>query len=84
MSQDPRKRPPMVVGVEWATRITTVGLEMALPAALGNYLDGRWGTGPWLVICGAALGFFIGMRHLLQFVKTDDKSRNTRDHDIKS
>lgn len=59
----------MVVAAEWVTRITTVGLEMALPAALGYWLDERWGTEPWLIILGGALGFTVGLRHLLQMQK---------------
>ena len=60
---------------EWISRITTVGLEMALPPGLGYWLDGRWGTEPWLVICGAVLGFAGGFWHLLQLVKPPGDSR---------
>jgi F0F1-type ATP synthase assembly protein I len=47
---------------------------MAIPAALGYWLDGRFGTEPWLVTVGAALGFFVGFRHLLQMVKPPGNS----------
>lgn len=62
-------RPPLVIAAEWVSRITAVGLEMALPAGVGHWLDRRWGTEPWLVIAGAALGFTVGFRHLLQMLK---------------
>ncbi len=50
----------------WVSRISTVSLEMILPAVGGHWLDGRWGSGPWCVSLGAILGFALGMRHLLQ------------------
>jgi ATP synthase protein I len=79
VSPAPQNRPPMAVAAEWVSRITTVGLEMAVPAGLGYWLDSRWGTEPWLVTCGAALGFFIGFRHLLQMVKPpDDPSKGKK------
>lgn len=74
MSRAPKDRPPVAVAAEWVSRITTVGLEMAIPAALGYWLDGRFGTEPWLVTVGAALGFFVGFRHLLQMVKPPGNS----------
>jgi hypothetical protein len=54
------------VGLEWGSRVTTIGLEFALPAVLGHGLD-RWlGTGPWLAAGGAVLGLAIGMTHILR------------------
>ena len=58
-------RPPVVVAMQWVTQITTIGLEMAIPAGLGYWADTRWGTEPWLVSVGAIVGFAVGMRHLL-------------------
>ena len=51
------QRPPMVVAMYWVSQVTTVGLEMSLPAGLGYWLDLRWGTLPWLVSLGGLLGF---------------------------
>ena len=74
------KRPPLVVAFEWVMQITTVGLEMALPAGLGYLLDQRWSTGPWLVSCGAVVGFAVGMNHLLKIANAQDrKTRLGRD-----
>jgi F0F1-type ATP synthase assembly protein I len=50
----------------WATRISSVGFSMAVPPLIGVWLDGKWGTSPWLVVTGAVFGFLIGM---LEFVK---------------
>jgi F0F1-type ATP synthase assembly protein I len=71
----------LVVAIEWVQQITTISLEMALPAGLGYWLDGRWGTGPWLVSIGALLGFVVGMRHLLQLAargRRNDRSSRLR------
>jgi ATP synthase protein I len=56
-------------GAYWATRITSVGLEFALPPMGGGYLDRRWGTGSLLTILGAILGFLMGMIHLLTIAR---------------
>ncbi len=54
------------MGLEWASRVSTVGLEFALPALLGFGLDRWWHIGPWGTVVGAAVGFAIGMTHLLR------------------
>jgi len=62
-------RPPMVVGMYWVQQITSIAVEMALPAGLGHYLDQLWGTGPWLLALGALLGFSAALWHLLAIAK---------------
>jgi F0F1-type ATP synthase assembly protein I len=59
----------MVVAMRWVNQITSISLEMALPAFLGRWLDQRWGTEPWLVAVGAVLGFAVAMVHLLALAK---------------
>jgi ATP synthase protein I len=59
----------LAVGVEWAARITTVGLEFALPPLLGALVDRWMESGPWGALVGAVLGFSIGMGHLLQIAR---------------
>lgn len=63
----------MSLGLLWATRVTTVGLEFSLPALAGLWLDGRWPLRPLGVIAGAVLGFAIGMLHLLRISRGDKK-----------
>lgn len=60
------ERSPLSIGVGWAYRVMSVGLEFVLPALLGHWVDGRLGTQPWGVLLGAVLGFGLGMVHLLQ------------------
>lgn len=78
-----KPRPPLVVGIEWVSQITTVCLEMVLPAWGGHWLDGKWGTSPWLVIIGVVLGFTVGMWHLLALVKPRSGDRSSRAGDPK-
>ncbi|HEX8323050.1 MAG TPA: AtpZ/AtpI family protein [Tepidisphaeraceae bacterium] len=49
---------------------TTVGFEFVvtvlLPGALGYWLDGRFGTGPVLMILGGVFGFGVGLYRMLK------------------
>jgi ATP synthase protein I len=65
----PESRSPLAVGVTWASRVTALGLEFALPALAGYFLDQRWRTGPVLILVGTALGFAVGMMHLLRIAR---------------
>ncbi len=65
----PDDRSPMAMAIEWSTRLMAIGLEMALPAIGGHWLDLRIGTSPVLIIGGAVLGFVAGMFHLLQIAR---------------
>ncbi len=52
--------------MEWASRVTTIGLEFALPTLIGFGVD-RWlGTTPWIAMTGAILGVILGMTHVLR------------------
>ena len=55
---------PMALALEWVTKITTVGLEMVLPAVGGGYLDRRLNTTYWTLI-GVVFGVVFGIWHLL-------------------
>ncbi len=44
------------VGIAWASRITTLALEFAVPVLIGVGLDRWWGTSPGATIAGAVLG----------------------------
>jgi F0F1-type ATP synthase assembly protein I len=55
--------------MDWASRVTTLGLEFALPPLLGAFLDRRWGSSPAGVLVGAVLGFVVGMMHLLKLAR---------------
>ena len=50
----------------WTARLTTISLEMALPALGGFWLDQKLGTKCLFVILGAVLGFTVGFWQLLK------------------
>jgi hypothetical protein len=66
--------------MEWVAKITTVSLEMALPAIGGGYLDSRLGTSYWALV-GVIVGVVVGMWHLLQMTRprsTPSRGRNAK------
>jgi len=63
----------MVVAMRWVNQITSIALEMAVPAFIGHWLDQRWKTEPWLVAVGALLGFAAAMVHLLSLAKQSNR-----------
>ena len=45
------------------------GLAIVIFALLGNWADGRFGTKPWLLVLGVALGFLGGTISLVKKFK---------------
>jgi hypothetical protein len=43
----------------WATRISMLAFDLALPPLAGYWLDRKLGTTPWLVVAGACLGLLL-------------------------
>ncbi len=84
--REPRQdsEPPMVVASRWVHQITSIALEMALPAGAGYWLDRRWGTSPWLVVLGACLGFVISGMSLAQMVKRLSPPAKTQDSSVRA
>lgn len=70
-NRDPRQHrvSPLSAGLQWASSITTVGLEMALPPLFGAWVDRQYGTSPLWTVVLAVLGFAVAMRHLWDISK---------------
>jgi F0F1-type ATP synthase assembly protein I len=66
MGETPDDRPPTVRGMEWASRVTAISLEMVLPGLGGSWIDGKLGTSPLLLILGVVLGMTIGLMQLVR------------------
>lgn len=64
----------MSAGIMWASRVTTLGLEFALPPLVGLYLDNRWHTRPVALLVGSVLGFAAGMVHILRIAREGTES----------
>lgn len=65
-------RSPYALAMEWTSRITTVALEMVVPALLGYWLDQWLGTRMVFLILGAILGFATGFYSLLRLTRPSD------------
>lgn len=50
----------------WVAQITTISLEMTLPALGGFWLDEKLGTKVLFLLLGAVFGFTAGFWHLLK------------------
>ena len=46
-----------------------LGASVGLGALLGWYLDGRWGTSPWLTLTGTLLGTGAGLYEVLNALR---------------
>ena len=92
MVEQPEPRSPLGVGLELASRVTTIGLEFALPAAAGYGLDSWLGSMPAATVCGVIIGFVVGMLHAVRMArdmpggttraagKPDPRGRSDRSH----
>ena len=60
-------------GYVLASRVTSIGMQMALPPTLGWWLDEKFHTTPWLLIGGAVLGFTVSMLELIRLAKDSEK-----------
>lgn len=58
----------IAAGMRWATTISAVSLEMALPPVLGLWIDKKLGTSPVFLAGLAVLGMVAAMMHLRQLV----------------
>lgn len=73
---DQNDRPPMVVAMEWVTKITTVALEMVVPGVVGGWLDKKFGTG-FIALAGFALGVSVGIWHLCVITAPGNRATGT-------
>ena len=75
----------MAQAMAWSSRITTVSLEMVLPAVFGHWLDRQLGTWVVFVVLGAIVGMTGGLMHLIQMTQptgqdaADAESSDKRD-----
>lgn len=62
-------------GYVLSTRVTSIGLQMALPPLAGWWADGKFNTAPWLLILGAMLGFSVSLLELIKLAKESEKPK---------
>ncbi len=74
--QDRDGRSAAARGYVLAGRVTSIGMQMAIPPAIGWWADSKFNTAPWLLIVGAVLGFTISMLELVRFAKDSENSKD--------
>ena len=58
------------------------GAAIVLCVLAGNWVDGRYATGPWGVMIGAVVGFAAGFYSLFRAAKVDEaRHKSGRDGD---
>lgn len=67
------ERSSLAVGYQWSIVISTIGMQMTLPALFGYWLDKRLGTVMLFTLLGAVLGMTSGMMQLLKISKDSEK-----------
>jgi ATP synthase protein I len=68
-----------------AARFASAGLELALAIVVGyfggRYLDGRFGTAPYLTYSGLMLGIVAGFRNLFLVARRAQRQVDTTSND---
>jgi F0F1-type ATP synthase assembly protein I len=84
VSDRPEDRSTLAQAVAWSSRITTVALEMALPGALGYWIDQKLGTRFLFLILGMGAGMTAGLIHLLRMVASPLPNHDRPDKDTEN
>lgn len=58
-----------VAGMVWASRVTSIAMQMAVPSGLGYLADRKWDTAPWFTIIGAFLGGVLFMLEVIRLAR---------------
>jgi len=73
------RRSPIARAMAWASQITTIALEMVVPAVGGLWLDHKLGTELVFLVLGVAIGATGGIMHLLQMARRWQAEQNRED-----
>lgn len=69
MARQDEPRSKLAIGMDWAARVTTVGLEFVLPTLGGVAIDQYFHTLPMATLIGVVLGFGVGMASILKIAR---------------
>jgi ATP synthase protein I len=59
-----------------STRVTSIGMQMALPPLIGWWVDSKLNTEPWFLIIGGILGFTVSLLELIRLAKDSEDSKD--------
>ena len=57
---------------------TMLGAITLVGALIGQYLDRRWGTGPWLTLAGTVLGMLAGLFEVIGALRKLESAETKR------
>ena len=57
----------------WASQATSIGMELAVPAGLGVWMDSKYGTSPGLTLVGVFFGSYLAFRGLQRLLRDLDQ-----------
>ena len=69
-ARDDRSR--QAIAYHWASRVTSISLEMVLPGLIGYWLDQKFNTNVIFTILGFGGGLTLGMMHLIQLAQSSN------------
>ena len=68
---------------KWLQKVvesSSLGFEFAafilIGAFIGNYLDERWNTSPWIMLTGFILGVFMSFYRLYEYAKKEEGNKD--------
>ncbi len=56
-----------------ASQVTSLGMELAVPAGVGVWLDSKYGTLPGFTLVGVCFGSYLAFRGLQQLLRDLEK-----------
>jgi ATP synthase protein I len=59
--------------MRWVSQVTSLGMELAIPAGAGVWLDSKYGTSPGLTLVGVFFGSYLAFRGLQQLLRDLEK-----------
>lgn len=55
--------------MRWASQVTSIGMELAVPAGVGVWMDSKYGTSPGLTLVGVFFGSYLAFRGLQRLLR---------------
>jgi len=74
MSEDNKDNPWVVVGLYGGLGFQ-LSASVVVGLFLGHYLDGKWGTSPWLAVTGLILGAVGGFYNLFRVLSLRENKK---------
>jgi len=59
--------------MRWVSQVTSLGMNLAIPAGVGAWLDSKYDTSPGLTLVGVFIGSYLAFRGLQQLLRDLNK-----------